>query len=220
LTPRRGRRTLEAGDAKGDAMFIQVIEGRTNDAEALHRQLEVWERDLMPGAIGYLGSTGGCTSTGDCILVARFESADHARRNSERPEQDAWWQETERCFDGAVRFHDTEDVQIMSHGDLDGAHFVQVMEGHVSDHDRAITLGDESDPILSEARPDLLGAVTAFFDDGEFTEVAYFTSETDARAGESAPVPPEANGLLDEWERVMKVEKYLDLPEPWLTAAG
>jgi len=61
-------------------MFIQVIEGKTNDAEALHRRIEVWERDLKPGAIGYLGSTGGCTSTGDCILVARFESREAAQR--------------------------------------------------------------------------------------------------------------------------------------------
>jgi len=70
-------------------MFIQVIEGHTRDAEALHHQLERWQRDLMPGAIGYLGSTGGCTATGDCILIARFESAEAARRNSDRPEQTA-----------------------------------------------------------------------------------------------------------------------------------
>lgn len=201
-------------------MFIQVIEGKTNDAEALHRQLEVWERDLMPGAIGYLGSTGGCTAAGDCILIARFESADAAKRNSDRPEQDAWWTETQRCFDGPVRFHDTDDVQLMTHGNLDEAHFVQVMEGHVSDHDRAVALGDESDPILGEARPDLLGAVTAFFDDGEFAEVAYFTSEADAREGEGRPIPDEAAPMLQEWEQVMKVDKYLDLTDPWLTRAG
>jgi hypothetical protein len=201
-------------------MFIQVIEGKTDDAEALHRQLEVWERDLMPGAIGYLGSTGGVTSTGDCILVARFESAEAARANSERAEQDAWWSETEACFTGPVRFHDTTDIQVMTHGDLDDAHFVQVMEGHVSDRDRAVELGERSDDVLRDARPDLLGAVTAFFDDGEFTEVAYFTTEAEAREGEGRPVPEEANGMLDEWEHVMKVDKYLDLRDPWLTAAG
>ena len=59
-------------------MFIQVIEGKTHDPEALHRQIDVWERDLKRGAIGYRGSTAGCTSTGDCILVARFESEEEA----------------------------------------------------------------------------------------------------------------------------------------------
>ena len=61
---------------------------------------------------------------------------------SDRPEQAAWWAETERLFDGDVTFHDTEDVHIMSHGDLDQAHFVQVMEGHVTDRTRASELAE------------------------------------------------------------------------------
>ena len=65
-------------------MFIQIIEGTTSRPEALHERFEIWERDLMPDAIGYLGSTGGCTSSGDCIVIARFESRDAARRNSDR----------------------------------------------------------------------------------------------------------------------------------------
>jgi len=200
-------------------MFIQVIEGKTNDAEALHRRIEVWERDLKPGAIGYLGSTGGCTSTGDCILVARFESREAAQRNSDRPEQDEWWKETERCFDGPVRFHESTEVQVMQHGELDGAHFVQVMEGHVTDRDRAIALEQHADPMLAEARPDLLGAVTAFFDGDEFTEVAYFTSVEAAREGESKEMPSDAADAFAEWQDVMKVERYLDIDEPWLTKA-
>ena len=200
-------------------MFIQVMEGKTKDAKALHQRLEVWERELMPGAIGYLGSTGGCTPDGSCILVARFESRDAAQRNSDRPEQTAWWMETEKCFDGPVRFHDTDDVQLMTHGPLDEAHFVQVMDGHVTDHDRAIALEREADPMLAGFRPDLLGAVTAYFDDGGFTEIAYFTSEDAARRGEQQETPAEAARLLAERERLMKVDHYLDIKEPWLTSA-
>jgi hypothetical protein len=197
-------------------MFVQVIEGKTEDPEAVHRQLDIWQRDLMPGAIGYLGSTGGCTSTGDCILIVRFESADAARRNSARPEQSAWWAEMERCFEGPVRFHDSEDVEVMQHGDMDSAHFVQVMEGHVEDRERAVALEHESDSLLSEMRPDLLGSVTAYFDGHEFTEVAYFTSEADAREAEQRRMPDEAAETFAEWEHVVKVERYLDLREPWL----
>ncbi|MCU1378695.1 MAG: hypothetical protein JWN29_1678 [Acidimicrobiales bacterium] len=200
-------------------MFIQVIEGRTKDPEALHRQLDVWESDLKPGAIGYLGSTGGCTSTGDCILVARFESREAAQRNADRPEQTRWWQETEKTFDGSPRFHDSTDVQVTSHGDLDRAGFVQVMEGHVTDHDRAVAVEQESDSMLTEMRPDLIGYLTAYFDDNEFTEVAYFTTESAARGGESQQLPDEAAKALSEWQDVMKVERYLDLPQPWLTKA-
>ena len=102
-------------------MFIQVIEGRTANPEECTSNLEFWERDLMPGAIGYLGSTAGCTSSGDCILIARFEDREAAQRNSDRHEQTEWWSATEKCFDGPVRFHDTDDVQLMTHGELDNA---------------------------------------------------------------------------------------------------
>lgn len=200
-------------------MFVQVITGKTSDPEAVHRQMEVWERDLMPGAIGYLGSTGGCTANGDCIVVARFESAEAARRNSERPEQTRWWEETEQLFDGPVRFHDSEDVEVMQHGDLDSAHFVQVMEGHVTDRSRAAALERESDDVLTEVRPDLLGFMTAYFDGQEFTELAYFTDEAAAREGERRDMPSEASEKFAEWEHVMKVEHWMDLTDPWLVSA-
>ena len=198
-------------------MFIQVMEGKTSDAEALHRRMEIWERDLMPGAIGYLGSTGGCTSSGDCILIARFESRDAARANSDRPEQTAWWEETEMCFDGPVVFHDTEDVKVMSHGDMGAARFVQVMDGHVTDRQRADALERESDSVLADLRPDLIGAITAYHGDGEFTEVAYFTSEGEARNAERQELTGDAAEKFAEWEKVMKVDHYFDLTQPWLT---
>ncbi len=199
-------------------MFIQVIEGKVRDAEALHRCLEVWERELMPGAIGYLGSTGGCTSAGDCILIARFESQAAARRNAERPEQTAWWMETEKCFDGPARFHDTTDVHVMQHGDLNRAHFVQAMEGHVTDKSRVEEIERRADQMLGTMRPDLLGTVTAFFDDGDFTELAYFTDEGAARDAEKQMPTGEAKELFDEFQRVMKVERYIDLRDPWLVS--
>jgi hypothetical protein len=173
----------------------------------------------MPTAIGYLGSTGGCTADGSCIMIARFESADAARRNSERPQQSAWWKETERVFDGPVKFHDSEDVQVMEHGSLDAAHFVQVMEGHVTDRDRAVELEREADPMLATARPDLLGSVTAFFTDGGFTEVAYFTTEDAARAGEHQDMPEEMANKFTQWQQTMPIDRYLDITDPWLTSA-
>jgi len=200
-------------------MFIQVIEGKTNDPDALHRHLAVWERDVKPGAIGYLGSTGGCTTRGDCIIVVRFESRDAAQRNSERPEQTRWWQEVQSCFDGPVRFHDSDDVQIMVHGPLDDAHFVQAMEGHVTDLGRAHEIEVQADRVLADERPDLLGSVTAFFDDGEFTELAYFTSEEAAREGETRDLSAQAAASFAQWSECMPVDRYLDLTEPWLMNA-
>lgn len=199
-------------------MFVQVIEGTTNDPEALQRRFEIWDRDLKPEAIGYLGSTGGCTDAGDFFVIARFEDAEAARRNSSRPEQAAWWAETERCCVGPVRFHNTEDVHVMEHGDLDEAHFVQVMEGHVTDRQQADAIERASDPMLAEVRPDLLGAVTAYFGEDEFAEIAYFTSEDDARRAERLEMTGEAGEMMAEWERVMRIDRYLDLSHPWLAS--
>jgi len=200
-------------------MFIQVIEGTSNRPDVLHRRLEVWNRELKPGAIGYLGSTGGCTAYGDCIMVVRFESRDAAYRNSDRPEQTAWWQVTSRYFVGPVRFHESEDVQVMTHGALERAHLVQAMDGYVTDLERAHATESDADAVLAPQQPDLLGSVTAYFDDGEFTELAYFATEEVARDGEQRAMSKEAADAFAEWSEVMLVERYLDLTEPWLITA-
>jgi hypothetical protein len=107
----------------------------------------------------------------------------------------------------------------MSHGELDSAHFVQVMEGHVSDRRRLDELEQKADSVLAEMRPDLLGSVTAYFPDGEFAEVAYFTSEAAARQGERGEMSEEMASMFAEWERLMKVEKYIDIEDPWLVSS-
>jgi hypothetical protein len=61
--------------------------------------------------------------------------------------------------------------------------------------------------------------VTAFFDDGEFTELAYFTSEEAARAGEHKDLSPEATAAFKQWSAAMPVERFLDIREPWLMTA-
>lgn len=198
-------------------MFVQVIEGRTRDPEALHERMRVWERDLQPGAIGYLGSAGGCTASGDCILVARFESTEAARRNSERPEQSAWWAETEPLFDGPVTFHDTEDVEVITHGSIDDAGFVQVMEGHVRDRARAADALQEAEPILAEERPDLLGSITAYYGDDEYADITFFTSEEEARRNEKKEMSPAMAEAFEQFQDLWQVERYIDLTDPWLT---
>lgn len=62
------------------------------------------------------------------------------------------------------------------------------------------------------------GPVTAYYGDDSYADFAYFTSEADAREGEQREVPPETAGMLGDWERVMKVDRFLDVPNPWLMA--
>ena len=66
-------------------MFIQVIQGRCSDADRLRKQLDVWERDLAPGADGFLGSTGGLTDDGTFVAVVRFDSREQADAQSSLP---------------------------------------------------------------------------------------------------------------------------------------
>lgn len=180
-------------------MFAQVIQGRTPDATAVRDAMDRWTRELAPGSVGWLGSTGGVTDDGRFVAVARFESADAARRNAERPEQTRWWEETERLFDGPVTFSDSEDVTVELVGDPDRAGFVQVMQGRVSDPARAKELLNSVSPeVMSAHRPEILGSVAIAQDDGAWTQVLYFTSEAEAREGERKEPPPEMRAVMAE----------------------
>lgn len=200
-------------------MFLQMMEGRTGDPAALYACFERWQRDVQPGAIGYLASTEGVSDTGDVVILAQFTDREAAMANSARPEQSAWWAEAEGCFDGPVTFHETEDVTEIRHGDVQRAKFVQVMEGRVTDRSRARELDEVADTTLTAMRPDLLGVVTAYFDDGRYASMAYFTNEHDARRNEAAPVPEEIADQFEEWGRVMSVDRYIDLTDPVLVLA-
>jgi hypothetical protein len=200
-------------------MFVQVMTGTTCDPDALHERLEIWKRDLQPGAIGYMGSTSGCTSDGDVIMLARFEDRAAAQSNSDRPEQGRWWEETAKCFDGPVTFHDTEDVELASNGDLERATFVQVMEGTVADRARAMAIEREMVTVLSDMRPDVLGHLTAYFEDDQFDDFVYFTSEAEARAAESAQLPSGVRAQMEEMNKVARIDRYIDLTQPWMIDA-
>src|SRR5215217_4370554 len=110
-------------------MFVQVIKGRVADPARVKAALDRWAEELAPGAEGWLGTTAGVTEDGRFIAAARFESEEAARRNSDRPEQDRWWSETSRLFDGEPSFSDSSQVDVDTNGDPATATFVQVMQG-------------------------------------------------------------------------------------------
>jgi len=167
-------------------MFVQVIEGKIKDPDLLQRQLDRWRQEIKPGAKGYLGSTGGITPDGTSIVVVRFDSEAAARANSERPEQGAWWNETEKAFDGPVNFTETSDTELLFDGGSNDAGFVQIMKGKVKDAAAFRKWGKEHEGRLKEVRPDLIGGVDAWLPDGSVISTAYFTSEAEARKNEKA----------------------------------
>lgn len=193
-------------------MFVQFIEGSVQDPQAVRTQLERWLEQCAPGADGWLGTTAGVTADGTAFAVARFTSAEQARANSERPEQSAWWAETEPLFDGPVSFADHEDVDLLRGGGSDDAGFVQVIRGRVNDVEAARELFLE---MPDDLRSDVIGGVFGILPDGTYTTVVYFTSEHEARASEAEDTPDE--DFAEQMAALHADEpRYLDLTDPWL----
>jgi hypothetical protein len=198
-------------------MFVQVIQGKVTDPEQVHAALDRWSQQLAAGAPGWLGSTAGVTGDGRFVALARFESQEAARRNSDRPEQGQWWMETSKLFAGEVMFRDSSDVTADVTGDPDEAGFVQVMQGRSSDPDRARELMAQDPDEWAAFRPDVIGSVAVGHEGGAYTVAMYFTSEQAAREGERKEPPPQLKAQMEEMNEVMAGEpEFLDLRQPWL----
>lgn len=200
-------------------MFIQVIEGRAGDASVLRQGMDRWRAELMPGATGYLGSTAGVTADGTFIALARFESTEAARANSERPEQGEWFAEMARGFDGEPSFLDCDDVHVLLDGGSDDAGFVQIMAGSSSDvarmHEIMLSHADD----LRAARPDIIGGLFLECGAGRYVDAMYFTSESAAREGEAKEIPDDVRAEIEQAMQLMGDVRYYDLHDPILVSA-
>lgn len=200
-------------------MFIQVIQGKVKDEAGLQRCMERWDRDLAPGATGYLGTTAGMCDDGTFIALARFESAEAARRNSERPEQSAWWSEMAACFDGDASFIDCPDARPWLGGGSDDAGFVQIMEGRSTDVRRMHEIMEQAGDQIHQVRPEIIGAMMAEATDGRYVDAIYFTSEAEAREREQMDMPDDLRALFEEETRLQGEVAYFDLHRPVLISA-
>jgi hypothetical protein len=198
-------------------MFVQVIRGQVSDPGQVHAALDRWSGQLAAGAPGWLGSTAGVTEDGRFVALARFDSAEAARRNSDRPEQGQWWMETSKLFTGEVTFRDSSDVTPDVTGDPDRAGFVQVMQGRSSNPERARELMAQNPDEWAAFRPDVIGSVAVGHEGGAYTMALYFTSEQAAREGERKEPPPDLKALMEEMNQLSASEpEFLDLRQPWL----
>ena len=91
-------------------MFIQVIQGNVSDEAALRRSVDRLVTDVLPEAIGHLGTTAGMCDDGIFLAVVRFESAEAAAHNSARPGQQLWWADIATLFEGDVTVTDYLDA--------------------------------------------------------------------------------------------------------------
>lgn len=193
-------------------MFVQVIEGRISDPTAVVAHGERWQRELRPGAIGFLGVTAGVTADGRSITIARFEDEEAARANAARPEQTAWFEAMAALYDGPPTFSESTDVTEWLGGGSNDAGFVQVMKFTGVDRAEVERMDAAFEPFADE-RPDLLGGVRIWTGPDSCFDVAYFTSEADARKGEQAEMPEALQKLMAELSDVGEPE-YFDLSDP------
>jgi hypothetical protein len=199
-------------------VFIQIIQGVCRDADAVHRQIDRWRQELGPTAEGWLGGTYGVTDDNQFIGVVRFESKEAAARNSTRPEQSAWWTETEKSFDGEVTFHDCDEAMEFLDGGADDAGFVQVIQGRVEDPERFRRFMGQPMDTLRQARPEIIGGTIAIEPDGRFTQTVAFRTEDAAREGERKEMPEEMRQEMEDEMAQVKEVRYLDLHHPWFAS--
>ena len=198
-------------------MFVQVIEAKTTDPAALKQRMEAWDKDVKPGAVGFLGSTAGVTEDGIFIASARFESEDAARQNSDRPEQSQWWEETSQYLEDP-KFYDCKDVDTWLDGGSDEAGFVQVIQAYANDKEKLREMGRQMDSEeMRKARPDVIGGVVAWGPDDGYSQFVYFKSEEEARKNEAKASEEQAGGD-NPWADLVRDQRYLDIKDPWLTS--
>lgn len=191
-------------------MFVQVLRGRSTDRDRIMGLLDRWKAELSPGADGWLGSTAGITQDDRFIASFRFEDAEAAQRNSDRPEQTAWWNEFSKFLEGP-RFWDCTEVDQHRNGGSDEAGFVQAIMCRVL-HPQEFR--DTVNSMAASPRTDVIGSIVAW-QGSRFTEFVYFTSEEEARKGEKSGVQQVA--LEHIWPRTEDIA-YFDLRQPWFAS--
>jgi hypothetical protein len=195
-------------------MFVQVIEARTKDAAGVIEHGKRWQQELRPGATGYLGSTSGVTADGRSIAVVRFEDEAAAQANADRPEQTAWFEGFLKLIDGEPTFANSSDATEFMGGGSNDAGFVQVMKSTGVDRAQVERM-DAAFEQFSGQRPDLIGGLRIWTGSDSCIDVAYFTSEAEARQGEKAEMPEDMQKLMSEFTTLGETE-YLDLSDPQL----
>jgi hypothetical protein len=194
-------------------MFAQVIRGKTKDADALRAAGEKWQKELRPGAKGYLGSTHGVADDGTMVTIVRFESEAAAQANSDRPEQGEWFQANIAPNVSDVTFYNCPTVDLFGGGGDDSAEFVQVMFYKPSDVEALRKIAKSFENVAAD-RPDILGGVLCIATDGTVIDTNYFRSEKEARENEGKPMSAEMQEVMQKFGEIAGNVEFVDLRSP------
>jgi hypothetical protein len=187
-------------------VFIRIMRGRVVDGPGTRLELARWRQELGAGTPGWQRLTAGVTDDGEVVAVLRFGDEEAARRSGQRPQPAAW----------RATWYDCPVVNVMKAGDGADAGFVQVMQGRLVDPVRLAAMRAEVERTLRERAPHVLGVTVAEHADCVgFTEITYFTSEREARAGERQ-MPVEMAVQLGTVRSYMEGLEFLELRDPVL----
>ena len=197
-------------------VVVEVVQGSTTDPESVRQQLDRWMVDVAPHAPGWRGTTAGVAVDGRFVAMIRFDAA-----VAGIPGHDQWRAETMAMLHGDTSDLIYDRVTVLKRGDDRAAGFVQFVLGRVHDLAAAETYLKDFDPIYAPLRPDSVGRLMAGRDDGRFIGAFAFTSERDARKGETRKVSPEIAAMIKRGNTLGDgPARYIDLTEPWVYAPG
>jgi hypothetical protein len=199
-------------------MHVRIVQGKARDPTGLRDAVDRWYRELAPRARGWLGMTAGLTDDGTFISLTRFKSTRAIHRNDRKRGQREWWEATSALLDGDFAVHDCTDVEKFGEGGSDTAEFVQLIQTRIRDREGLRPFWTEEERrAMAEARPDTIGGLFIVHPDGGATIAVYFTTEEDAREGESRPMPPDLKAWRDaEMTHYTAEATFFDLRDPWL----
>jgi len=97
-------------------MFVQVIEGRLKSEDGwrtIEEMERTWEQDESKRAPGYMGGDWlkDRKDPRHVMAFVRFESAEKAQQNSDRPETNQFYQRMLALLDGPPSFLDCDRVE-------------------------------------------------------------------------------------------------------------
>ncbi len=200
-------------------VFVQILQGTVGDAAGVRSELDRWRRELGPTTAGWRRLTAGLSRDGRMIALTRFDAPESYRHHRVRPEHKAWLGGLEFCLAAPVTIIECPAVQMLGAGDSDGAGFIQIVQGRITDPARFAATRLEVTRALHRHAPHVLGVMFLEHAGGRgyFTEVTYCTSERDTRAAERQ-MPVEMAMLLGTQRSFVESLRLMECSEMGICA--
>lgn len=199
--------------------YAHVVRGRAGSRADPTERWQRWISEVAPLRTGWRDTTGGTTAEGEVIAVTRFSSEEDAHRTFSLPEHRSWWEATVAQFNGEAEVMASDDIAPPDVLVDPSAGFVQMMLATVADRPGVERIEEEIDEAFKRWRPDLLGGYRVWLPGHRMLAVDYFTSESEARAGEQREPPPEVAEAMPRWLGHMADVEWFDLAQYWAARA-